>query len=83
MSFAKHAHARVYLGPEPELGPHPGYQGLIIADALGVHIGEDCEYLHISDGPAEWPDSDWVPVMAAVLLPWHRVHEVQWQEVSS
>lgn len=72
--------ARVYLGPEPERGPHPGYLGPITLDQLGAHIGADCEYLSVSDVPADWPNSEWQPVETRCLIPWHRIDAVEWPE---
>jgi hypothetical protein len=69
---------RVYLGSEPECGPHPGFRGPVRVDALGVHLDEDCEWLYIADEPAHWPNSEWEPCERPQLVPWHRVHSIEW-----
>jgi hypothetical protein len=71
---------RVYLGLEPDTGPHPGYRGPIRADVLGVHIDRDCELLVIKDSFTHgWPDSEWEPVDGELLVPWHRVDSIEWE----
>lgn len=72
--------ARVYLGPEPERGPHPGYQGPIRLDARGVHIDSDCQVLEIRDEPVIWPDSAWALVETPCLIPWHRIDLIEWRD---
>lgn len=69
---------RVYVGPQPERGPHPGYRGPLEIDTLGVHIGETCEELVIAHAPEDWPDSSWhLIVSGPLLLPWHRVDIIE------
>jgi len=71
---------RVYVGPEPKIGPHPGYRGPIRVDVLGVHIDWDCECLIIGDSvDGAWPDSEWQPVLRESLVPWHRVDLIEWE----
>lgn len=72
---------RVYMTPEPDHGPHPGYRGRIDLSPVGVHIDTDCDYLDIDIDdidPLRWPDSRWKPVGTACLLPWHRVYLIEW-----
>lgn len=74
-------HGRLYLEPEPEVGPHPGYRGLLTIDALGVHVGLNCEYLYVDPGDrSNWPLADWEPVERELLVPWARVHLIEWGE---
>lgn len=70
---------RLYIGDEPDRGPHPGYRGPLRVDALGVHVDENCEWLCIGEEPREWPDSEWRPVERPALFPWHRVHLIEWE----
>jgi hypothetical protein len=70
----------VYVGPVPEHGPHPGYRGPIQITGNGVHINTECEYLLISD--ENCAISDWMLCEVPALLPWHRVHIIEWLDIN-
>lgn len=66
---------RVYVGPEPDGPGHPGYRGVMSYDELGVWPNSNCEWLLSSlDGNS----FEWEPVEAPCLVPWHRIHLIEW-----
>ena len=69
---------RVYLEPEPEMGGHPGYRGLMRATNYGITMpAEGAEFMWVEPGDYPNPDS-WHPVEVACTVPWHRIHLVEW-----
>jgi hypothetical protein len=69
---------RVYLYPVPKDGPHPGYRGHLLADALGVHLDTSGEYLYIPDDEPH----EWELLELAVTIPWPRINSIEWEEAS-
>jgi hypothetical protein len=72
--------ARVFIDPEPERGAHTGIRGLIVADALGVHTTDDCEWLMVDNDSTsdDWPMGTWDYLEKRQTVPWHRVHQIEW-----
>lgn len=71
---------RVYVDPEPERGPHPGYRGTVQLLAEGVHFDPKFGAEWLSVGLAvgdEWPESEWIPIETRTLVPWHRIHLIE------
>jgi hypothetical protein len=73
-------YGRIYIGPEPERGPHPGYRGTLELDGPWVHLkAESTEWLSVSDDSSDgWPDSDWVQLPADVTVPASNIDQIQW-----
>jgi hypothetical protein len=69
---------RVFLHPQPNTGPHPGYRGPLSMDALGVYITWDCESLQVSEDDEGIVSHEWEPALVEELVPWNRVHSVEW-----
>lgn len=71
-----------YTGEQRLRGPHPGYRGVVMVDAMGVHLSDMCEFLMIGLDTEEggWPTGTWEPVLKAMIVPWHRVDCVEWDE---
>jgi hypothetical protein len=84
MSVAIHeGYARVYAGPAPERGAHPGYRGHIQIDAVGVHLDEDCEWLAVDNDasqPGGWPMGEWECFDRPQTIPWHKIDSIEWQD---
>jgi hypothetical protein len=72
---------RVYVDAEPAHGPHPGYRGNLGTDicfgAFGLRLDHDVESLMILEPDRNgWPESQWIAVESPILVPWHRVHQI-------
>lgn len=77
MSEQHFDYARVYIGPEPESGPHPGYRGPVTATVFGVLVGDSAEWLFIDAVAGHVHETTWLLVETRVLIPWHRIHSIE------
>jgi hypothetical protein len=72
---------RLYIGEDPERGAHPGYRGFLCADVVGVHVyAGRTEWLWVDNESTResWPMGEWDPVECNGIIPWHRVHAIEW-----
>jgi hypothetical protein len=73
--------ARVWIGPEPPRGAHSSYLGEVICSPLGVHVPAGSYFNHINLEEHEderWPMGSYLEAEHDELVPWHRVHLVEW-----
>lgn len=69
--------ACVWIGPEPKDGSHSNVVGDLVIDELGVHVPKGASYSLFDEG--EWsPLGCYFFSTVDNLLPWHRVHGVDW-----
>jgi hypothetical protein len=65
---------RIYTGPEPADGPHPGYRcrNLKTRD-FGVLFNSGDEYLHIPDIGGH----SWESLEVLTIVPWHCIDLIE------
>lgn len=70
MNQVRTEYARVFIGPAPKTGSHPGYRGTFRFHPYGLETLSDVEVLL---GDLENYDSDWEPLEVRAIIPWHNI----------